>query len=67
MLAKLQMPRRRKISVQIILSLGVIGSAAGLVRMGYYHAYDAVKYPHESLCKCQLPDTLVITPPPTPW
>lgn len=55
------MPRRRKISVQVILSLGIIGSAAGLVRMGYYHAYDADKYPFESLCKHSLhPADLVI-------
>lgn len=47
----LQMPRRRKLSVQIILGLGMFGSAAGLVRMGYYHTYDTVKYPNESLCK----------------
>ncbi|KAL7782115.1 hypothetical protein V8C37DRAFT_398013 [Trichoderma ceciliae] len=51
----LQMPRRRKISVQIVLSLGVIGSATGLVRLGYYHAYDTDKYPNESLCKRCLP------------
>lgn len=50
MLRSLQMPKRRKISVQIILSLGVLGSAAGLVRLGYYHAYDTDKYPKESLC-----------------
>ncbi|KAJ4859486.1 hypothetical protein T069G_04474 [Trichoderma breve] len=49
MLRRLQMPTRRKVSVQIILSLGIIGSAAGLVRLGYYHAYDTDKYPHESL------------------
>lgn len=47
----LQMPKRRKISVQIILGLGMFGSAAGLVRMGYYHTYDTIKYPNESLCK----------------
>ncbi|KDN60022.1 putative integral membrane protein [Colletotrichum sublineola] len=45
----LQMPKRRKISLQVILGLGIIGSAAGLVRMGYYHAYDTVKHPNESL------------------
>ncbi|KAK1978106.1 integral membrane protein [Colletotrichum cereale] len=45
----LQMPKRRKISLQVILSLGVIGSAAGLVRMGYYHSYDTIKHPKESL------------------
>ncbi|CAI4211661.1 unnamed protein product [Parascedosporium putredinis] len=45
----LQMPRRRKLSVQIILGLGMFGSAAGLVRMGYYHTYDTEKYPDESL------------------
>ncbi|KAL6895422.1 hypothetical protein HDV57DRAFT_8797 [Trichoderma longibrachiatum] len=49
MLRSLQMPKRRKISVQIILGLGIFGSAAGLVRLGYYHAYDTVKYPHQSL------------------
>lgn len=49
------MPKRRKVSVQIILSLGVFGSAAGLVRLGYYHAYDTDKYPNESLCKRCLP------------
>ncbi|KAK6207717.1 integral membrane protein [Colletotrichum tabaci] len=49
MLQGLQMPKRRKISLQIILSLGVVGSAAGLVRMGYYHAYDTKAHPHESL------------------
>ncbi|OAA66559.1 hypothetical protein SPI_01135 [Niveomyces insectorum RCEF 264] len=49
MLQGLQMPRRRKISIQIILGLGIIGSAAGLVRMGYYRTYDTVKYPNESL------------------
>ncbi|KAI1770060.1 hypothetical protein F4818DRAFT_434311 [Hypoxylon cercidicola] len=49
MLRNLQMPKRRKISIQLILSLGIIGSAAGLVRMGYYHAYDIDKYPTESL------------------
>lgn len=55
MLRRLQMPTRRKVSVQIILSLGIIGSAAGLVRLGYYHAYDTDKYPHESLCeRCPL-------------
>lgn len=48
------MPTRRKVSVQIILSLGIIGSAAGLVRLGYYHAYDTDKYPNESLCKIHL-------------
>lgn len=52
MLRSLQMPKRRKISVQIILGLGIFGSAAGLVRLGYYHAYDTVKYPHQSLCEC---------------
>ncbi|KAH8900722.1 hypothetical protein GQ53DRAFT_863358 [Thozetella sp. PMI_491] len=45
----LQMPLRRKRSVQIILGLGIFGSAAGLVRMGYYHTYDTEAYPHESL------------------
>ncbi|KAK2006178.1 integral membrane protein [Colletotrichum eremochloae] len=45
----LQMPKRRKISLQVILGLGIIGSAAGLVRMGYYHSYDTVKHPNESL------------------
>ncbi|GJC96140.1 integral membrane protein [Colletotrichum higginsianum] len=49
MLQGLQMPKRRKISLQVILSLGIIGSAAGLVRMGYYHAYDTKAHPHESL------------------
>ncbi|AEO61175.1 hypothetical protein MYCTH_2068912 [Thermothelomyces thermophilus ATCC 42464] len=49
MLRKLQMPKRRKITIQIILSLGMFGSAAGLVRLGYYHAYDTEKYPNESL------------------
>ncbi|KAK4031429.1 hypothetical protein C8A01DRAFT_21340 [Parachaetomium inaequale] len=49
MLRDLQMPKRRKITIQIILSLGMIGSAAGLVRMGYYHAYDTEKYPIKSL------------------
>ncbi|OLN87616.1 hypothetical protein CCHL11_05645, partial [Colletotrichum chlorophyti] len=48
-LQRLQMPKGRKISVQIILGLGIFGSAAGLVRMGYYHAYDTEKYPSESL------------------
>lgn len=47
------MPRKRKISVQIILGLGIFGSAAGLVRMGYYHTYDTEKYRHQSLCKCR--------------
>lgn len=51
-LKSLQMPRKRKISVQIILGLGIFGSAAGLVRMGYYHTYDTDTYPNESLCKC---------------
>lgn len=46
------MPRGRKISVQIILGLGIFGSVAGLVRMGYYHTYDTDAYPDESLCKC---------------
>ncbi|OHW95423.1 integral membrane protein [Colletotrichum incanum] len=45
----LQMPKRRKISLQVVLSLGIIGSAAGLVRMGYYHSYDTIKHPNESL------------------
>ncbi|WQF75125.1 hypothetical protein CDEST_00139 [Colletotrichum destructivum] len=49
MLQGLQMPKRRKISLQVILSLGIIGSAAGLVRMGYYRAYDTKAHPHESL------------------
>ncbi|KAL7931821.1 hypothetical protein V8C35DRAFT_308662 [Trichoderma chlorosporum] len=49
MLRSLQMPRRRRISLQIILGLGVFGSAAGLVRLGYYHAYDTDKYPNNSL------------------
>lgn len=50
-LQSLQMPRKRKISVQIILGLGIFGSAAGLVRMGYYHTYDTDAYPDQSLCK----------------
>ncbi|KAK2061362.1 integral membrane protein [Colletotrichum caudatum] len=45
----LQMPKRRKISLQVVLGLGIIGSAAGLVRMGYYHSYDTTKYPNEAL------------------
>ncbi|KDN60769.1 putative integral membrane protein [Colletotrichum sublineola] len=45
----LQMPKGRKTLVQVILSLGIISSAAGLVRMGYYHSYDTTKYPNESL------------------
>ncbi|KAG9251087.1 uncharacterized protein F5Z01DRAFT_331881 [Emericellopsis atlantica] len=45
----LQMPTRRKRSVQAILGLGIFGSAAGLVRLGYYHTYDTVKYPNNSL------------------
>ncbi|KAK4244742.1 hypothetical protein C7999DRAFT_34889 [Corynascus novoguineensis] len=49
MLRDLQMPKRRKVTIQIILSLGMFGSAAGLVRMGFYHAYDTEKYPIESL------------------
>ncbi|TQN74153.1 hypothetical protein CSHISOI_01292 [Colletotrichum shisoi] len=47
----LQMPSRRKISLQVILGLGIISSAAGLVRMGYYRAYDTKAHPHESFCK----------------
>ncbi|GKT96869.1 integral membrane protein [Colletotrichum tofieldiae] len=55
MIRSLQMPKRRKISLQAVLSFGVIGSAAGLVRMGYYHSYDTTKHPNESLCKhCSL-------------
>ncbi|KAK2059299.1 integral membrane protein [Colletotrichum caudatum] len=45
----LLMPNRRKISLQVVLGLGIIGSAAGLVRMGYYHSYDTTKYPNEAL------------------
>ncbi|KAK2001709.1 integral membrane protein [Colletotrichum falcatum] len=45
----LQMPKRRKISLQLILSLGIIGSAAGLVRLGYYYSYDTKTYPNDSL------------------
>ncbi|KAK2013429.1 integral membrane protein [Colletotrichum eremochloae] len=45
----LQMPKRRKVSLQIILGLGIIGSVAGLVRMGYYHSYNTKAYPNESL------------------
>lgn len=51
MLENLQMPKRRKRTIQIILGLGMIGSAAGLVRMGFYHTYDTKKYPNESLRK----------------
>lgn len=54
MLRDLQMPKRRKVTIQIILSLGMFGSAAGLVRMGFYHAYDTEQYPIESLRKTNL-------------
>ncbi|KAK2026765.1 integral membrane protein [Colletotrichum zoysiae] len=49
LIQSLQMPKRRKVSLQVILGLGIFGSAAGLVRMGYYHSYDTKRYPHESL------------------
>ncbi|KAK8087330.1 hypothetical protein PG994_002304 [Apiospora phragmitis] len=49
MLRELQMPKRKKLSVQLILGLGVFGSVAGLVRMPYYQFYDIKKYPHDTL------------------
>ncbi|KAH7035922.1 uncharacterized protein B0I36DRAFT_406662 [Microdochium trichocladiopsis] len=45
----LQMPPRRKISVQIILGLGLIGSVAGVVRIPFFAYYDTEKYPDNTL------------------
>ena len=48
--SKLQMPRRRKLSVICILGLGILASIATLIRMPYLRYYDTDKYPHEFLC-----------------
>lgn len=45
------MPRRRKISVICILSLGILASIATLIRMPYLKYYNTTKYPHNLLCR----------------
>ncbi|KAH6639995.1 hypothetical protein BKA67DRAFT_671367 [Truncatella angustata] len=47
--AKLQMSRRKKISVMMILGLGVLASIATCVRMPYLKYYDTNLYPNEFL------------------
>lgn len=53
--SKLQMPRRRKISVICILGLGVTASVATLVRMPYLKYYNTAKYPKDLLCMSSHP------------
>ncbi|KAM0812006.1 hypothetical protein AB5N19_14323 [Seiridium cardinale] len=47
--ARLQMPRRRKISVMIILGLGIVASVAICVRMPFLQYFNTSKYPHNYL------------------
>ncbi|KAK9415875.1 hypothetical protein SUNI508_10004 [Seiridium unicorne] len=47
--ARLQMPRRRKISVMIILGLGILASVATCFRMPFLKYFDTSKYPHNYL------------------
>lgn len=47
----LQMSRRRKASIMVILGLGVLASIATCVRMPYLKYYDTTKYPDNFLRK----------------
>lgn len=49
--AKLQMDRRKKISVVCILGLGIFASIATCVRMPFLKYYNTDKYPTELLCR----------------
>ncbi|KAK8049883.1 hypothetical protein PG994_011613 [Apiospora phragmitis] len=51
MLRNLQMPKRKKLSIQLILGLGIFGSLAGLLRLPLYRYYDVKQYPEHTLCK----------------
>lgn len=48
--ARLQMSRRKKVSVMIILGLGILASIATCVRMPYLKYYDTAAYPDNLLC-----------------
>ncbi|KXJ89114.1 hypothetical protein Micbo1qcDRAFT_122325 [Microdochium bolleyi] len=45
----LQMPPRKKLSVQLILGLGLIGSVAGVVRIPFFMYYDTAAHPDNTL------------------
>lgn len=49
--ARLQMSRRKKVSVVCILGLGIFASVATCVRIPYARYYDVKKYPTETACK----------------
>ncbi|KXJ88086.1 hypothetical protein Micbo1qcDRAFT_110186, partial [Microdochium bolleyi] len=48
-LRKLQMPNRRRLSIQLILGLGLIGSIAGIIRIPFFLYYDVEKHPNDTL------------------
>lgn len=50
--AGLQMKRRQKISVVLIIGLGIFASIATVLHMPYLKYYDTSKYPTELMCKC---------------
>lgn len=50
--AGLQMSTRKKVSVIVILGLGVVASICTVIRLPYLKYYDTAKYPTETLCEC---------------
>lgn len=49
--AGLQMSVRKKVSVIIILGLGVVASICTVIRLPYLKYYDTTMYPTETLCE----------------
>lgn len=49
-LRDLQMPPRRKLSIQLILGLGILGCIAGMIRIPFFMYYQVDKYPNNTLC-----------------
>lgn len=49
--AGLQMSLRKKVSVIVILGLGVVASICTVIRLPYLKYYDTAMYPTETLCK----------------
>lgn len=58
--AGLQMSTRKKVSVIIILGLGVVASICTVIRLPYLKYYDTATYPTQTLCECFLVNVPVL-------
>lgn len=58
--AGLQMSMRKKVSVIVILGLGIVASICTVVRLPYLKYYDTTTYPTQTLCKSSPTNTTTL-------